>query len=150
MIVNSGVNYLNGNISTQPSTPDSKPSTTALTKTQINNNQDESGTQQANFTHMTRQKLNDWANTRIRNGDMSLDEGRPFMAMAMQIPINGNLTSHQSIATDKTRYDFIQKTRAGIQSALSRNDNTTLTMLESARSIMQAHQGRTIGVDISI
>lgn len=146
MIINSDVNYLIRSIATQPSTSDSRPLSTA----QINNNQVDSGTQQADFTRMTRQELNDWANTKIRNGDMSLDEGRPFMAMTMQIPVNDRLAKQQSESTDAKRYDFMQKTRDGIQGALSRNDNTTFNMLESAMSIMQTHQGRTIGVNISV
>ena len=41
----------------------------------------------------------------------------------------------------------IQKTRDGIQGALSRNDETTLKMLESAMSIMQ---DKSTGVNIRI
>ncbi|GHE93587.1 hypothetical protein [Thalassotalea profundi] len=150
MIINSGVNYVNGSIPTQPSTSDSSTLSTLLTETQINNNQVDSGTKQADFTRMTRQELNDWANTKIRNGDMSLDDGRPFMAMAMKIPVSGGFSGELSVDNDKTRYNFIQKARDGIQGALSRNDEATLDMLKSAMSIMQNHQGHTIGVDISV
>ena len=50
--------------------------------------------------------------------------------------------------SDGTRYDFTQKVRDGIQGALSRNDETTLKMLESAMQIIQRYQGQTIGVDV--
>jgi hypothetical protein len=38
--------------------------------------------------------------------------------------------------------------RDGIQGALSRNDETSLKMLESAMQIIQRHQGQAIGVDV--
>ena len=41
----------------------------------------------------------------------------------------------------------MQKVRDGIQGALSRNDATTLQMLESALQIMQKYQGQTVSLD---
>lgn len=102
------------------------------------------GTKQADFTSMTRQELQDWSNHQIRSGQMSLDEGRPFMAMTMKIAVGGGALQ---ATNDGERFDFTQKVRAGIEGALSRNDDVTRTMLESAMNIIQQHQGETIGVD---
>ena len=96
---------------------------------------------------MTRQEMRDWVNTQIRNGEMSLDDSRPFMAMTMKMPVNNGLGGELAMEGDNMRYDFMQKARDGIQGALSRNDETTLKMLESAISIMQGNQGQAIGVD---
>ena len=93
---------------------------------------------------MTRQEMRDWVNTQIRSGEMSLDDSRPFMAMSMKIPVGGELAAE----SDGTRYDFTQKVRDGIQGALSRNDETTFKMLESAMQIIQRYQGQTVSVDV--
>jgi len=108
---------------------------------------DAQGAKQADFTSMTRQELQEWSNDQIRSGKMSLDDGRPFMAMSMKIPVSGGTGGQLQATNDGERLDFTQKVRAGIEGALSRNDDVTRKMLESATKIMQQHQGETIGVD---
>ncbi len=108
----------------------------------------DAGATQADFTSMTRQDMRDWVNGQIRSGKMSLDDSGPFMAMTMKIPVGGGNGGELSATSDGTRYDFTQRVRDGIQGALSRNDETTLKMLQSAMSIMQQNQSQTIGVDI--
>lgn len=80
---------------------------------------------------------------------MSLDESRPFMAMTMKIPIDGIGNSSGSTG-DGIRYDFMQKVREGIEGALSRNDNETLSMLESAMSVMQRQQDSVVSVSFRV
>jgi len=99
---------------------------------------------QVDFTRMTRQELRDWVNTQIRSGEMSLDDSAAFMAMSMKMPVNGGLGGELPAESDGTRYDFTQKVRDGIQGTRSRNDETTLNMLESAMRIIQRHQGQSI------
>jgi hypothetical protein len=108
---------------------------------------DAQGTKQADFTSMTRQEMQEWSNDQIRSGKMSLDEGRPFMAMSMKIPVSGGTGGELQLTSDGERIDFTQKVRAGIEGALSRNDDVTRKTLESALKMMQQHQGETIGVD---
>ncbi|MGV8935741.1 MAG: hypothetical protein ACOH2J_01360 [Allorhizobium sp.] len=108
---------------------------------------DAQGTKQADFTSMTRQEMQEWSNDQIRSGKMSLDDGMPFMAMSMKIPVSGGTVGELQAANDSERLDFTQKVRAGIEAALSRNDDVTRNMLESAMKIMQQYQGETIGVD---
>lgn len=100
------------------------------------------GTRQPDFTSMTRQDMRDWVNTRIRNGEMSLDESRPLMAMTMKVPVDGARGVAVGAENDATRYDFTRMAREGIQGALLRKDETTLEMLKSAMSMMQDQQGR--------
>lgn len=95
------------------------------------------GVKQPDFTSMTRQEMRDWVNGQIRSGEMSLDDGRPFIAMTMKIPVNGGYGGDLPTAGDSERFDFTQKARDGIEGALSRNDGVTLKMLESAMAIMQ-------------
>jgi hypothetical protein len=116
----------------------------ALTATQADS------TKQVDFTSMSRSDMRNWVNTQIRSGEMSLDDGRPFMAMTMKIPVSGGLGGEVAAETDGTRYDFTQQVRDGIEGALSRNDQTTLRMLESAKSIMLRQQDQTIGVNIRV
>ena len=94
--------------------------------------------------------MRDWVNSQIRSGDMSLDDSRPFMAMTMKIPVSGGLGGELPAGSDDTPYDFRLKVRDGIQGALSRNDETTLKMLESAMQIMQKYQGQTSSVDVRV
>lgn len=111
------------------------------------NKSDAQGTKQADFTSMTRQEMQEWSNDQIRSGKMSLDDGRPFMAMSMKIPVSGGTGGGLQLTDDGERIDFTQKVRAGIEGALSRNDDMTRKTLESALKIMQQYQGETIGVD---
>jgi hypothetical protein len=108
---------------------------------------DAQGAKQADFTSMTRQQMQEWSNDQIRSGKMSLDEGRPFMAMSMKIPVGGGTGGELQLSNDSERIDFTQKVHAGIEGALSRNDDATRKTLESALKTMQQYQGETIGVD---
>ncbi|WP_341668619.1 hypothetical protein [Alcaligenes sp. SDU_A2] len=94
---------------------------------------------------MTIDELQAWMNTKIRNGDLSLDESRPFMAMTINIPAENN-----SKKTGVAKIDFLEKAQEGIKNARLKNDTTTLKMLEAAINLMQHHQGKTIGVDIRV
>ena len=98
---------------------------------------DTASVKQADFTNMTRQEMRDWVNGQIRNGDMSLDDSRSFMAMTMKIPVVGTTSGELLAADDAERIDFTQRVSDGIQGALSRNDQTTVKMLESAVQIMK-------------
>ncbi|NHZ62393.1 hypothetical protein [Massilia genomosp. 1] len=109
--------------------------------------QEASGARQADFTSMTRQDMRNWANGQIRSGQMSLDEGRPFMAMTMKIPVGGG--AEVPAEGDGERIDFTRKVGSGIEGAISRNDQVTRKMLESAMDIMRRKQGRTLGIDTS-
>lgn len=99
------------------------------------------GTERPDFTDMSRQALRDWVNGRIRSGEMSLDESRPFMAMGMKIAVDGNPGGEVPAVADGTRYDFVQKMRAGMAHAQARNDHATQAMLAAALQTMQRHQG---------
>ena len=145
MRIDAGTSYLYARQRPQATAADRSAATSfsaALTATQADS------TKQTDFTSMTRQEMRDWVNTQIRSGEMSLDDSRPFMAMSMKIPVGGGLGGELAAESDGTRYDFTQKVRDGIQGALSRNDETTLKMLESAMQIIQRYQGQTIGVDV--
>ena len=103
------------------------------------------GAKQADFTKMTRQEMLDWVNTEITTGEMSLDEGFPFMAMTMKISVDSGQPI--PVSDDSARYDMTQKVRDGIDGALKRNDQETFEMLSSALSIINKCQGKTLGVD---
>ncbi|TCW78849.1 hypothetical protein C5O80_31750 [Burkholderia sp. SRS-46] len=145
MKINAGTNYLVASQRSRVTSADRSAATVfdaTRTATQSDN------IKQADFTSMTRQEIRDWVNAQIRNGEMSLDDSRPFMAMSMKTPVEGGPSGELPAVSDDTRYDFTQKVRDGIQGALLRNDKTTLRMLESATQIMQRYQGQTIGIDI--
>lgn len=106
-----------------------------------------SETKQADFNSMTNQEMRSWVNEQLRNGEMSLDDSRAFMAMTMRIPVNGGNGSELQAMNDGERFNFMQKAHNGVQAALARNDKESIRMLESAILLMQKHQGKTIGID---
>lgn len=149
MRIDTGSSYLYANSRTQsPAAARNSPAsfsavlTTAMAGTST---PAASGVKQADFTNMTRQEMRDWTKEQVHSGKMSLDESFPFMAMTMKIPVDGG--GEVPAANDGERFDFTQKARAGIDAALSRNDDVTRKMLESAMAIMQQVQGQAIGID---
>ncbi|MBU2568858.1 hypothetical protein [Methylotuvimicrobium sp. KM2] len=148
MKIDTATSYLHTNQRAQSSAADLNGATsfsTALTTSTVKT--DTAGVKQTDFTSMTRQEMRDWVNGQIRSGEMSLDDSRSFMAMTMKVPAGVGVGSELP-AADGERIDFTQRVRAGIEGALSRNDQTTLKMLESARQIMShSQQGQTIGID---
>ena len=103
--------------------------------------------EQTDFTSMTRQEMQEWSNEQIRSGNMSLDDGLPFMAMTMKIPVGGGTAGELQASDDGERVDFTEKVRAGIEGAMSRNDEDTRTMLEKAMETMQQYQDETASDD---
>ena len=103
--------------------------------------------EETDFTSMTRQEMQDWCNDQIHSGNMSLDEGLPFMAMTMKIPVDGGTAGELQASDDGERVDFTEKVRAGIEGAMSRNDEDTRTMLEKAMETMQQYQDETASDD---
>ncbi|MBD8651802.1 hypothetical protein IFT66_12005 [Rhizobium sp. CFBP 13726] len=108
---------------------------------------DAEGAEQTDFTSMTRQEMQDWCNDQIHSGNMSLDEGLPFMAMTMKIPVDGGTAGELQASDDGECVDFTEKVRAGIEGAISRNDEDTLTMLEKAMETMQQYRAETSGAE---
>lgn len=104
------------------------------------------GVKQADFTNMTRQEMRNWTNNQIRSGQMTLDEGFPFVAMTMKIPVGGG--SGIPVAGDHERMDFMTRARQGIEGALSRNDPEAAMRLQVALNSMVKDQGQTPGVNI--
>ena len=99
----------------------------------------------ADFTSMTRQDLFDWMNGQIRSGNMSLDESTAFLGMTMKVSVATG--QPVDMATDTTRINFMEKARAGIEGALSRNDPDLAKRLQLALTNMQKHLGPTNGSD---
>ncbi|NSY18635.1 hypothetical protein [Neorhizobium sp. AL 9.2.2] len=110
---------------------------------------DEQDAEQTDFTSMTRQEMHEWSNEQIRSGNMSLDEGLPFMAMTMKIPVGGGTAGELQASDDGERVDFTEKVRAGIEGAMSRHDEVTRGMLEKAMETMQQYQDETSGTNSS-
>ncbi len=100
---------------------------------------------QADFTSMKRQDLFDWMNGQIRSGNMSLDESSAFLGMTMKVSVATG--QPVDMATDSTRINFMEKARAGIEGALSRNDPDLAKRLQLAVASMQKHLGPTNGAD---
>jgi len=97
------------------------------------------------FTNMTNQELFDWMNGEIKAGRMSFEESSPFLAMTINIPVNGELPAELD---NTTRHNFVEKIQAGIEGAKSRNDDDTLARLESALKIVRAYQVQPGSIDV--
>lgn len=103
-----------------------------------------SGIDQADFTRMTRQDLFDWMNSRIKSGEMSLEDGSAFLGMTLKMPVGGNA----SALDDREQVDFMQLARDGASWARQHNDQAQLLSLQKAMAIMQQHQGEPIRVSV--
>ncbi|MFG1496712.1 hypothetical protein ABMA57_08765 [Saccharospirillum sp. HFRX-1] len=99
------------------------------------------------FTNMTNQELVDWMNGEVKAGRMTLDESRPFIFMAMSIPIDGELTN---TIDNTTRHNFIDKIRGGIERAKSLGDDGTLALLETAAEMVQKYQIQSGSIDTRV
>ncbi|OGO81982.1 MAG: hypothetical protein A2203_01085 [Chromatiales bacterium RIFOXYA1_FULL_46_5] len=148
MKIDAGINYLYNSQQTQSSVDSySKKSLSGPRYSAGEQAAAKTDTKQADFNQMTRQEMRGWVNDQIRSGEMSLDDSRAFMAMTMNIPVNAGATGELLAADNGEAVNFMQKVRDGIEGALSRHDKETLSMLQTAMSAMQQHQGRTIGIN---
>lgn len=102
--------------------------------------------QRYDFTSMTRGEMRNWVNERIRSGQMSLDEGAPFMMMTMKIPVGGS--QEIPVESDHQRINFIDKAEKGIAGALWRNDEHEARQLRAALDTMLRQQRQTTAVSI--
>ena len=109
----------------------------ALTTATAKAGQAERGSEQVDFTSMTRQALFDWMNDKIKSGEMSLHESTPFLGMTLKIAVNAKPGDAVPL-DDHERVDFLQMAQDGIAGARSRNDARALEMLQSALQIMQS------------
>ena len=100
--------------------------------------------QQADFTSMTRKELFDWMNDQIRGGKMSLDESSPFLGMTMKVSVATG--QPVEMATDKTRINFVEKARSGIEGARANNDPELAKRLQAAIDVMLRQQGHALGI----
>ena len=87
---------------------------------------------------MTRQEMYDWMNSKLRNGEMSFEESRPFLGMTF---------SASDMATDTKRINFFEKASQGIELALSVNDQVMAERLRMAIETMHRYQQQGISVD---
>ncbi len=117
-------------------------------KTQETSHNSTGGIKQADFTNMNRQEMRDWTNEQIRSGQITLEEGFPFMAMTMKISVADG--AEVAAAGDHERIDFTAKARQGIEGALLRNDPEGAKRLQTALDVLLKNQGQTIGVDVRV
>ncbi len=139
--------YASQSTQTSAASDDTSASFSAALNTADASTSDAEDAEQTDFASMTRQEMQEWSNEQIRSGNMSLDEGLPFMAMTMKIPVDGGTAGELQASDDGERVDFTEKVRAGIEGAISRNDEDTLTMLEKAMETMQQYRAETSGAE---
>jgi len=97
------------------------------------------------FTNMTIQELVDWMNGELKAGRMSFEESSPFMAMTLNIPVNGEIPAELD---NTTRHNFVERIQTNIEGANSRNDDELLGRLESALKIVRAYQIQPGSIDV--
>ena len=96
-------------------------------------------TARADFTNMTRPDLSDWMNTRIRTGQLSLDDSSAILALANTETIGQAAPA----AARSERLNFYQVSRDGIANARLRNDPVVEGLYRTALRIMQKFQAPT-------
>ena len=108
-----------------------------------------SGATPTDFSHMTRKGLADWMNSKIRSGEMSLDDSTVFLGMTMKIPVGAGRGDWIGL-DDQEPVNFVQKAQDGIVWARQNNDTGLLKRLETALSFMRQDQGQVRGIDITV
>ncbi|SET54234.1 hypothetical protein [Thorsellia anophelis] len=96
------------------------------------------------FTNMTRKELSDWVDMKIKNGEITHEEAKPFRLMLIKVRVSDNYA--YTLEEDSTRYNFIQRAQGGIGFAEGRSDFHTLDMLESAIKIMKQNQDKSVDI----
>ena len=99
-------------------------------------------TKRTDFTNMSSIEMFNWINSQIENGEISLEESFPFLAMTIRIPVDG-----QSSELSHEKINFIEKTSNGMVGARSKNDEKTLEILERTMAIMQRFQGNATQIE---
>ena len=94
---------------------------------------------------MTRKDLAEWVNTKIKNGEMSLDDSGAFMVMTMKMPVNGVYAG----LDDSAQVNFMQSVQDGVAWARQHSNGDMLKSLEAALGAMQKYQGQVSGVDLT-
>ncbi|TGX56009.1 hypothetical protein E5A73_02535 [Sphingomonas gei] len=92
------------------------------------------------FTRMTRKEMFDWMNGKIIGGEMSLDDSSAFLGMTIRIPVAAGFNAPLAI-DDREQVDFVQLAQDGIAGALSRHDDMTRKMLETAMQVIRHEPG---------
>lgn len=100
------------------------------------------------FSTMTRSELFDWMNTALRNGEMTLDESSPFLALTLKMVPDGRGGYTDAGLDDTERLDFLSAMRNALDFQRSRADDAGIARLERAMDIMHANQNRMASVDI--
>ena len=91
------------------------------------------------MTHTTRNRMMGWVNNEIKSGNISLDEGFPFMAMAMKIPADGTSCVGLYHLDNSEVVNVPEIISNGIEEAESRGYQQTLDMLRSAQYIIEGN-----------
>ena len=91
------------------------------------------------MTHTTRSRMMDWVNNEIKNGNISLDDGFPFMAMAMKIPATETTPFGFHLIDNTEVINIPEIISKGIEGAESRGSQQTLDMLRSAQYIIEGN-----------
>lgn len=89
------------------------------------------------MTQTTRSQMMDWVNDEIKYGNMSLDQGFPFMAMAMKIPADGSYSFGLHNLDNSEVINVSEMISEGIEEAERRGDQQTLDMLRTAQHTLQ-------------
>lgn len=104
------------------------------------------GVQTADFTNMTRGELADLVNSKVKNGEMSLDDSSTLFFMTMKMPVNGANAG----LDDQESVNFVEKAQAGMTWAQQHGDADMLRRLQAALGAMQGYQGQISGVDLTV
>ena len=99
-----------------------------------------------NFSNMTQSELFDWTNEKAKSGELTPKEVWSFAYMALDIPVDKELSTDDLKPDDSKRINFLDKVWDGILGASQNDDPETKQRLESVLNIMKREQGNAIDV----
>lgn len=97
-------------------------------------------TEKYDFTNMTPRTMRETMNSLIHNGQMTLEESTPLMAMIPSPLSKVNYDGSMPASFDQS-WDFFSKIQDGITGALSRNEKASADRMQQTYDVLMRLQG---------
>lgn len=92
------------------------------------------------FDQMSRKQLSDWLNKGLQSGKIPADQEQAFRVLLYS---GKTESSAEQSDSDNSAIDFMAKAKEAVQSAVQRNDTSSIRFWASAMATMNQYQGKT-------
>jgi len=97
---------------------------------------------------MTNHNLREWVNLKLKSGEITLEESRPFMLMSLDIKeMNQERHGISKREENELQFNFVKKIKDGITFATANQEKEVVDLLKTALLIINNNQGKYITID---